>query len=167
MIRRPPRSTLFPYTTLFRSQPRQPGGHLRSRLRLRALDARARLDPVPARQVERRPAPPAGSGEGLMGLHDRLARQTLPGEAPASLAAAPVLLKEAAGDPYAELKTRIHHSCIASLGPELFKETDEALSEKVLRTVTEQLALDRTPLTREERRLIVRDITDDILGYGP
>src|SRR2546423_11240756 len=24
MIRRPPRSTLFPYTTLFRSQPRQP-----------------------------------------------------------------------------------------------------------------------------------------------
>src|SRR5438034_1715486 len=25
MIRRPPRSTLFPYTTLFRSQPRQAG----------------------------------------------------------------------------------------------------------------------------------------------
>src|SRR5690349_22050424 len=25
MLRRPPRSTLFPYTTLFRSQPRQPG----------------------------------------------------------------------------------------------------------------------------------------------
>src|SRR2546427_2430355 len=25
MIRRPPRSTLFPYTTLFRSQPQQPG----------------------------------------------------------------------------------------------------------------------------------------------
>src|SRR5256885_5539679 len=26
MIRRPPRSTLFPYTTLFRSQPRENGG---------------------------------------------------------------------------------------------------------------------------------------------
>src|SRR5258708_27149040 len=26
MIRRPPRSTLFPYTTLFRSLPRAPGG---------------------------------------------------------------------------------------------------------------------------------------------
>src|SRR2546427_5027957 len=26
MIRRPPRSTLFPYTTLFRSPARQPGG---------------------------------------------------------------------------------------------------------------------------------------------
>ena len=41
------------------------------------------------------------------------------------------------------------------------------LSERVLREVTEQLALDRTPLTREERRQLVREITDDILGYGP
>src|SRR5438874_3146509 len=71
-------------------------------------------------------------------------------------------------DPYAELKTRIHHACIAKLGPELFKkETTEDLTERVLRTVTEQLALDRTPLTREERRQITREITDDILGYGP
>ena len=37
----------------------------------------------------------------------------------------------------------------------------------MLRAVTEQLALDRTPLTRDERRQIVREITDDILGYGP
>src|SRR5438876_1272714 len=71
-------------------------------------------------------------------------------------------------DPYAELKTRIHHACIAKLGPELFKkETTEDLSERVLRAVTEQLALDRTPLTREERRQVTREITDDILGYGP
>src|SRR2546422_4304239 len=27
MIRRPPRSTLFPYTTLFRSEPGSPAGH--------------------------------------------------------------------------------------------------------------------------------------------
>ena len=39
--------------------------------------------------------------------------------------------------------------------------------ERVLRVVTEELALDRTPLTREERRRIVREIADDILGYGP
>jgi pilus assembly protein CpaF len=37
----------------------------------------------------------------------------------------------------------------------------------VYRAVTEELALDRTPLTREERREIVRQLTDDILGYGP
>ncbi len=58
--------------------------------------------------------------------------------------------------------------CIAKLGPELFKrETNEDLSERVFHAVTEQLAIDRTPLTREERRQIVREISDDILGYGP
>jgi pilus assembly protein CpaF len=72
------------------------------------------------------------------------------------------------GDPYAELKTRVHHACIAKLGPELFeKETAEDLAERVLHAVTEQLLLDRTPLTRDERRKIVREISDDILGYGP
>jgi pilus assembly protein CpaF len=71
-------------------------------------------------------------------------------------------------DPYAELKGRIHHACIAKLGPQLFTtQTNEDLTERVLRAVTEQLALDRTPLTREERRQITREITDDILGYGP
>ncbi len=71
-------------------------------------------------------------------------------------------------DPYAELKTRVHHACIARLGPELFAtETAVDVSEQVLRAVMEQLALDRTPLTRDERRKLVREITDDILGYGP
>ena len=74
----------------------------------------------------------------------------------------------AVADPYAELKTQVHHACIAKLGPQLFtSQSDEELSERVLRAVTEQLALDRTPLTREERRQVTREITDDILGYGP
>ena len=109
-----------------------------------------------------------------MGLHDRLKVQqegngfaVVPGDA----LARPQPTEDAQErtvDPYAELKTRIHHACIAKLGPELFKrETTEDLSERVLRTVTEQLALDRTPLTREERRQVTREITDDILGYGP
>jgi pilus assembly protein CpaF len=110
-----------------------------------------------------------------MGLHDRLKGQTGNGTGPAVAErsdalsqAAPEAPTRAHTDPYAELKTRIHHACIAKLGPELFKrETTEDLSERVLRVVTEQLALDRTPLTREERRQIVREITDDILGYGP
>src|ERR671927_447441 len=56
----------------------------------------------------------------------------------------------------------------ADLGAEPFKsQTTEDLSERVTRAVTEQLVLDRTPLTREERRKIIREITDDILGYGP
>ena len=73
-----------------------------------------------------------------------------------------------AQDPYAELKTRVHHEVIATLGAELFKAGRERRHVGArLRAVTEQLTLDRTPLTREERRQLVREITDDILGYGP
>src|SRR3712207_8535697 len=42
MIRRPPRSTLFPYTTLFRSHPAQRGDHRRERER---VDEEAGGDP--------------------------------------------------------------------------------------------------------------------------
>ncbi|MDX6488039.1 MAG: pilus assembly protein CpaF, partial [Gaiellaceae bacterium] len=109
-----------------------------------------------------------------MGLHDRINRTNGAGataatlEHPAGKAGGESAAAAQGGDPYAELKTRIHHECIARLGPELFKrETTEDLSDRVLRAVTEQLALDRTPLTRDERRQLVRDISDDILGYGP
>jgi pilus assembly protein CpaF len=113
-----------------------------------------------------------------MSLHDRLKGPNGNGSATATvdratLGATPKLgepLPEQRGstDPYAELKTRIHHACIAKLGPQLFTtETTEDLSDRVFRAVTEQLALDRTPLTREERRQITREISDDILGYGP
>src|SRR5574340_1494012 len=37
MIRRPPRSTLFPYTTLFRSRVAEDDGHLRARPRVEAV----------------------------------------------------------------------------------------------------------------------------------
>ena len=113
-----------------------------------------------------------------MGLHDRIKGGGENGNGDATYDEQPNALgssqaigeapPEKVADPYAELKTRIHHACIAKLGPHLFTtETSENLSERVLREVTEQLALDRTPLTREERRRIVREITDDILGYGP
>jgi pilus assembly protein CpaF len=115
-----------------------------------------------------------------MGLHDRLSKQngngaaSVTAERPATLAG-PVGTQShqapaatGATDPYADMKSGIHHAVIAKLGPELFKkETTEDLSERVLHAVTEQLALDRTPLTREERRRIVREIADDVLGYGP
>src|SRR3712207_8000543 len=57
MIRRPPRSTLFPYTTLFRSHP---GGHRQARPR-RARPRRQDRGPRPARRRHggrlHRPAP--------------------------------------------------------------------------------------------------------------
>jgi pilus assembly protein CpaF len=115
-----------------------------------------------------------------MGLHDRIKGPNGNGangnghgaEPHAALSAATprdTSSDRAAVDPYAELKTRIHHACIAKLGPQLFSSAEPTgdLSDQVMRTVTEQLALDRTPLTREERRQITREIADDILGYGP
>jgi pilus assembly protein CpaF len=110
-----------------------------------------------------------------MGLHDRIngpsphnanGHGELVAERPIAIAAHD--RRPALSDPYAELKTRVHHACIAALGPELFAGDGAGdLSERVIRAVMEQLALDRTPLTREERRRIVREIADDILGYGP
>src|SRR6266404_7118835 len=44
MIRRPPRSTLFPYTTLFRSPPRAPHRASRGDLRRRQNGGRDRRD---------------------------------------------------------------------------------------------------------------------------
>ncbi|HEY7197679.1 MAG TPA: CpaF family protein [Gaiellaceae bacterium] len=111
-----------------------------------------------------------------MGLHDRIKSGNGHGngqtpESHPSLSAVPTPRtqeEEPAVDPYAELKTRVHHACIAKLGPQLFSaQTTENLGDQVMRAVTEQLALDRTPLTREERRQITREIADDILGYGP
>ncbi|MFL5979558.1 MAG: hypothetical protein ACJ76O_13155, partial [Gaiellaceae bacterium] len=103
-----------------------------------------------------------------MGLHDRLNRSGTATAAELHLAAVEVDEPVRGHDPYGELKTRVHHEVIATLGAELFKQdANEDLTERVFRSVTEQLALDRTPLTREERRQLVREITDDILGYGP
>jgi pilus assembly protein CpaF len=107
-----------------------------------------------------------------MGLQDRLTRQGDGGDNVVALtssgahrAAAPVA--SLIIDPYADLKARIHHQCIAKLGPELYKQDSDDLADRVYKAVTEELTLDRTPLTRDERREIVRQLTDDILGYGP
>src|SRR2546427_1935604 len=53
MIRRPPRSTLFPYTTLFRSQVKRAGVHVRGRVARVAVD----------RGLERRPRAVALTGD--------------------------------------------------------------------------------------------------------
>jgi hypothetical protein len=66
-----------------------------------------------------------------MGLHDRIKTANgngagpavidrsapQPGNAARQADAAP----KTSSDPYAELKTKVHHACIAKLGPELFR----------------------------------------------
>src|SRR5581483_2707055 len=74
----------------------------------------------------------------------------------------------AAADPYAELRSRIHSACVSRLGPQLFiSASTEELTRRVVEVVTEELAGDRTPLTRDERQRLIREITDETLGYGP
>src|SRR3712207_9164112 len=55
MIRRPPRSTLFPYTTLFRSEPHRPGssllGHARGQVHRRDHLRQERPPPPPSEGV--------------------------------------------------------------------------------------------------------------------
>src|SRR3712207_7833401 len=60
MIRRPPRSTLFPYTTLFRSVQHAPGG---GRVERYVVLGPARAGGGAASRLERR-RPPAGGGGG-------------------------------------------------------------------------------------------------------
>src|SRR3712207_7510817 len=66
MIRRPPRSTLFPYTPLFRSQP----GLARRVRQLRADEGERDAGAPPAQRLANRPQ--AGLGTGLA-EHDQLA----------------------------------------------------------------------------------------------
>ncbi len=71
-------------------------------------------------------------------------------------------------DDYAELRAKIHAACISRLGPDLFViETTEKLSKRVAEVVAEELALDPTPLTRDERQRLIVEIVDEALGYGP
>jgi len=97
-----------------------------------------------------------------MGLHDRLSRN---GDGTVTVVEGSD--EHVVVDPYADLKAKVHHACIQKLGPELFKQDPDDLADRVYRAVTEELTLEGTPLTREERRELVRQLTDDILGYGP
>ena len=115
-----------------------------------------------------------------MGLHDRLSKQNENGaasaaERPAALAGpvtnpaapnAPVATPRA-GDPYAELKTAIHHAVIAKLGPELFKR--EARGPLGAGAARRRRAARPRPHAADPRGAAAypEEITDDVLGYGP
>ena len=74
----------------------------------------------------------------------------------------------ATADPYSTLKVAVHKACVAELGPELFVASpSESFSQRVRQVVAEQLAKDSTPLSREDRNRLIKEITDDILGLGP
>ena len=64
-----------------------------------------------------------------MGLHDRLTKLGDGGSVVLLTPGTHTPVTEVALDPYADLKARIHHQCIAKLGPELYKQAGEDLAE--------------------------------------
>ena len=99
-------------------------------------------------------ADPASAPEGGPALADRI-------ESDVPVAARPA-------DPHAALKTRIHRACIGRLGTSIFaSQTTAELEGRVREAIAEELRADGTPLAREERAKLEREIADDILGYGP
>jgi pilus assembly protein CpaF len=71
-------------------------------------------------------------------------------------------------DPFSGLKNRVHRAVIDKLGTRLNgASADGDLRDWSRRAVEDELAGERTPLSREERARLVREIVDDIVGYGP
>src|SRR2546430_16728662 len=72
MIRRPPRSTLFPYTTLFRSDGARPGKDVGQLFPLPELDPHRPVPAEPSGAGEDEVTDPRQAGKGArIGSHDR------------------------------------------------------------------------------------------------
>jgi pilus assembly protein CpaF len=72
-------------------------------------------------------------------------------------------------DRFADLRPILHDACITKVGPELLgADTDpEALRARVRVVAAEEIARQSERLTADERELLISDVVDDVLGYGP
>jgi pilus assembly protein CpaF len=104
-------------------------------------------------------------------LHERLARARTAGTA---VEATPPAAEQrqphrAKADPLAELRQKVHRALVEAVGPELYDAElpPEQLHAKVRELLQRALEDQETPLTGDERRRLVAEIADDVLGYGP
>ncbi len=72
-------------------------------------------------------------------------------------------------DPFAEIRQAAQAEAVRELGHELSEGDirEEDLHEKVTKAIDEALAEAGTPLSSTDRARLVREITHNILGYGP
>src|SRR4029450_12066748 len=107
----------------------------------------------------------------MSSLHERLARARTDGVLPQSAPREPDQRRphRARPDPLAELRQKVHRSLVESLGPRLYDSelSAEQLQTKVREMLQRALEEEETPLTRDERRRLVSEIADDVLGFGP
>jgi len=68
-----------------------------------------------------------------------------------------------------DMKRSLHYLLIEELGPELdgLDAYDSAVAEQIQAKLSELLDRESTPLSAEDRREIVSDVLDNIIGYGP
>ena len=72
-------------------------------------------------------------------------------------------------DPFQELKERIHEEIIQEIDPTILdsKDNAEIVKQTVQNMVIDKLAAEETPLSRSDREMILQDLMDEVLGYGP
>ena len=72
-------------------------------------------------------------------------------------------------DPFKELKSRIHTEIVQEVDPQLLDARDnkDLVRQTVENLIIEKLAQEEKPLSRSEREMILSDLLDEVLGYGP
>ncbi|HZP30491.1 MAG TPA: CpaF family protein [Acidimicrobiia bacterium] len=72
-------------------------------------------------------------------------------------------------DPFAEIKRRAHEALFERLGAELYSSsnTEKELEKYVVQDLNRIIEAERIPLTAEERKQVVKAVTNDVLGFGP
>jgi pilus assembly protein CpaF len=108
----------------------------------------------------------------MSSLHERIARARTAGVLPQSAPREPAeqhQFHRARPDPLAELRQKVHRALVEALGPRLYDSelSTEQLQTKVREMLQRALEEEETPLTRDERRRLVEEIADDVLGFGP
>jgi pilus assembly protein CpaF len=72
-------------------------------------------------------------------------------------------------DPLAKLKQRVQTALFARLGARLYDAslTEDRLVRFVQQELASVVAQEEAPLTTDERQVLVHDVSNDIMGYGP
>ena len=126
------------------------------KLNQRLKQAAATVPPGPARPSD--PAAPSDAGPSVT-----------PATRPPRPAAHPGPTVTPGADPYVAIKHRAQEALFVRMGARMFRAdvTEEQLHRLVVEELGAVLAADRAPLSAAERQLLLDEITEDVLGYGP
>jgi pilus assembly protein CpaF len=108
----------------------------------------------------------------MSSLNERLARAKTAGVLPQSSGPREPDIRQlhrTRPDPLAELRQKVHRALVEALGPRLYDSemSPDQLRDKVHEMLKRAIEEEETPLTRQERRRLVSEIADDVLGFGP